>query len=38
MSVFDSAGIEEVSAGLEGVSVGVDGEYVEFISTLALGV
>ena len=38
MSVFDSAGMEEVSAGLEGVSVGVDGEYVEFISTLALGV
>lgn len=38
MPVFDSAGIEEVSAGLEGVSVGVDGEYVEFISTLALGV
>ena len=38
MSLFDSAGMEEVSAGLEGVSVGVDGEYVEFISTLALGV
>ena len=38
MPVFDSAGIEEVSAGLEGVSVGVDGKYVEFISTLALGV
>ena len=36
--MFDSVGMEEVSAGLEGVTVGVDGEYVEFISTLALGV